>query len=1243
MCAPSSLQVQEVQITSAPSSVDMRPRYTGICIHRICIASASQLHTSSPSKCSMDRQLVRDRKLALHAAEMSPIPLTEISGNVSRNGSQSQQGRHAKGQGQTPNKIKPDVVSSMLRTSTETGDVGQFSARPSRIPRPASSLPTRSRSGSLNPPAPSFRPNARGPIPRFDSRCLPRPVPSFSALSRHDTVRSNLTSYHTNPRTRCRGVPRMLHRYDKRPSPAATPGLYTHSSFGTVRGRPGYRPVSPAVSDAQSMPAYTRVPGYHRAASAATVGSSTASMFSREHPYACRDVNNSASSLGRFPSPAMPGAYPGVGRSPFPSRNATPVSASLHNSTRIPNGSVESFHAIQHSITSSTTPVYYDYTEAFAEDYCQGPGQDISISPLFSADHAIPEQEPARLARHAQIPSDMPEGSMFNQCEMPTQHRCKDSDQPKQSQQEEQSEQSKQSEQPKQGEQPKQSEHSKQNEQLKESEQSRQSGCDDNTIPKVEEEKTEAILIDDKYKAEVPVEQLSTASDQHPGEAKPRRASALSRRTWPASPSTSFFPNASRNSRDLTSLAACVYSPVLNSTSSNNVGLADASGKTEDSDSSLSTDEGVVDDWQLPSLDFTPLSFLHYSQGAAERSRSSGPVMRSNPPTIISPTPERPMSSQSRRRFSKILGLEENDYSLARSHQDVSGLYKSPNAGRLKRVLESSKTSYSARFSIPAFSPRNSMIAESTTDSGSNLGSTRHEQGSPCEKSTVESLLDKHIECLGLQPRPISEPSKHKDDGTQVSMVSTSRDESTIKIIFNRLPRPLQRAQTIGSPNVSITGGPGKRKPVSRSLFTHDCLGEPRLAAAQSSPRVPKLTFHGSSCRPSLGWKTLVSTPNTSSDDLIMSPRVITQPEPDRERKSSIEGTQQSPRALPGASGSSLWSGDSEVRYSWDDRVSPQQRIRRRALERQTSHRRKTRTRLKLKRNSQSQGRIHASESSSGHGSFHTAGVPSQDRISAHEPLEKQNITTVESQDTTGADHHSEHIPRNTSAQQAMKCDLPAISPDLPNRRSSVVAVAAQRVKRSVDMARKMSVKTIRSHRSHASKIESHNRTRVSAVAPHLKAPDLGPPLTPMSMSLNMDFAFPPAAVRAPAGLRATQSFFSDDSSAVQNHRGSLRKRFNLPSLRSVLPSSPRAHSTINVPGRQDQAALSRPHQSCHLQGLKKQDEKDEFDGTAGMSDFAYCRRKMLDRVKGWWRRRCVQRKLGLKRKKGEQSHMPSD
>ena len=361
---------------------------------------------------------------------LSLMPLTEVSANVRRNGSHSQKPAHASSQSQSPNKVKPDAVSSMLRTSTETGDVGQFSARPSRVPRSASRIPTRRRSGSLNAPATSLRPSTRRPIPRYDSHRPPRTVPSCSALSRHDTVLTGLTSYHSNPRTRRRGASRVPNGFGRRPSPAAAMNLHSHPSFLTLPGRLGYRPVSPAVSDAHSMPAYSRAPGFHRAPSVATAASSPGSMFNRDLLCSSREVNNSTSSLSRFPSPSMPGAYPAIRRSPFPSRNATPVSAWLHNPTRQHNGSVESFHTVQRSGTGSTTPVYYDYTEAF-EEYCQFPVPEMPISNLFSADHTIPEQEPGRLTRQAQTPFGMVEGSVFKPCEMPTQHNRTHSSQSK--------------------------------------------------------------------------------------------------------------------------------------------------------------------------------------------------------------------------------------------------------------------------------------------------------------------------------------------------------------------------------------------------------------------------------------------------------------------------------------------------------------------------------------------------------------------------------------------------------------------------------------------------------------------------------------------------------------------------------------------------------------------------------------------------------------------------------------------
>jgi hypothetical protein len=488
-----------------------------------------------------------------------------------------------------------------------------------------------------------------------------------------------------------------------------------------------------------------------------------------------------------------------------------------------------------------------------------------------------------------------------------------------------------------------------------------------------------------------------------------------------------------------------------------------------------------------------------------------------------------------------------------------------------------------------------------------------------------------------LQPETMSAPVEEQevfgDDGTQASTVSTSREESTIRIALEPAPESRPRAQTIHPAPVSTTAGPEQQIMMPRRLFSPGRPGGPTLAAGQSSPCVSDPSVQKPFGRPSIGWNTLTSASNLSSNDPTLSQRIIDSPQPNEHDGSSKAEAKPLSMTRLSPSTSSCWSGGSEDLYNWDD-VLTNQRSRQRLLERQISQRRRTRMRLKLKRSSHSRPRICASELSSAHESFHTARAPSQDRVSVLGPLSEPDATTGESHDGM----HDESSPVNTtqapSPQPAWIRNPPATSPDIPNRRSSVVAIATQKMKNSVDMARKMSIRTMRSHRSNASIVEPLNSTRLSAVAPHLGAPDLGPPLT--STSLNMNFAFPPATAAAPAGLRATQSFFSDDSSAVQNPRASLRERFNLPSLRSVLPSSPRVHSMTNAPGRRSEAAHSRLHQSCQMQGLTQEGEESDLYGTVGMSEFAYCRRRMLERVKGWWKRTSIQRKLGLKRRMSE-------
>ena len=143
----------------------------------------------------------------------------------------------------------------------------------------------------------------------------------------------------------------------------------------------------------------------------------------------------------------------------------------------------------------------------------------------------------------------------------------------------------------------------------------------------------------------------------------PCRASVASRRSCTSSPSISFFPNASRSPRDLTSLAARVHSP-------EHAGAAPKRCDEDEEpqrckkliqvDGSTCPRKHAMPTWHLPSLNFRPLSLVSYAGTTPDRPKSSGGAPSNGPPEILSPTPERPMSSQSRRRFGKILGIDES-------------------------------------------------------------------------------------------------------------------------------------------------------------------------------------------------------------------------------------------------------------------------------------------------------------------------------------------------------------------------------------------------------------------------------------------------------------------------------------------------------------------------------------------------------------------------------------------------------
>jgi hypothetical protein len=375
--------------------------------------------------------------------------LSEISPNIRTNGShRSKLQAEVVPSPKTSVSMAPRRVQSMLRTTTETGDTGQFSVRPSRHPRSRLAM-ARPRSGSFESSFTGLRHPSMATQQMSWQR--PRKMRSFTDLLRPDTVRSNLTSYHQNPRSRMGGPRPYPPGVDVPGSPPlGSRSLYSHRSLMTLRNqrdyrsmhsnspgglgaqmrKPGQRAPSLAFSD---MPGYGPQfrPPYSRAGSVASSQSSAYPMSRRNFGYV-PDMNNSFTSFARLPSPSVPFSHAGNARSRLSSRNTTP--ASFREPRRASNVSLaSSMRGIPKSPTGSTAPAYYDYSESFIDEYYFSPDGDQSTSLPFGIDQTIHEHGPPPnhpRAHHARrhTPVGIRPGSIYNPAELPTGHNCTSSE-----------------------------------------------------------------------------------------------------------------------------------------------------------------------------------------------------------------------------------------------------------------------------------------------------------------------------------------------------------------------------------------------------------------------------------------------------------------------------------------------------------------------------------------------------------------------------------------------------------------------------------------------------------------------------------------------------------------------------------------------------------------------------------------------------------------------------------------------
>ena len=288
--------------------------------------------------------------------------------------------------GASPLSIRhPSSIQSMLRNSTETGDIGRFSIQTDKLApsvrRESSKLPrrpslyARSQAGSVH--GLNNDENRHSSMQSYQSTTASGVISLYQSESQKSFRRSSRGIGYLDERThsapnKSRASHEVIHqksyaslRFQARRDPQ---GVRPRSPFAypTRLKRPSYRPNSPALGDYHGPASKTNL-GLNRDRSFRTA--SPASLYaSRRVPGAWQsDYSRSTPSL---PSHRIPTARYHNGQQWSRQRPNTPVSGPDVQMTPMEgeepaNAAVEEFWAPSRS--PSPSPLYYDYTEAFEE------------------------------------------------------------------------------------------------------------------------------------------------------------------------------------------------------------------------------------------------------------------------------------------------------------------------------------------------------------------------------------------------------------------------------------------------------------------------------------------------------------------------------------------------------------------------------------------------------------------------------------------------------------------------------------------------------------------------------------------------------------------------------------------------------------------------------------------------------------------------------------------------------------
>lgn len=205
-----------------------------------------------------------------------------------------------------------------------------------------------------------------------------------------------------------------------------------------------------------------------------------------------------------------------------------------------------------------------------------------------------------------------------------------------------------------------------------------------------------------------------------------------------------------------------------------------------------------------------------------------------------------------------------------------------------------------------------------------------------------------------------------------------------------------------------------------------------------------------------------------------------------------------------------------------------------------------------------------------------------------------------------------------------------------PDTWSSIVAAMPLPARKMTGIGRQNSTRTNASSKSTREIVEPVNTSRMRRKSlktedsvPCLARPDLGPAMRASQFDLSGTYN-----MKSPRHKKSSFSEAKDilQASPIKTQVNGTCNRERFYSFRNMVPSSMRSFTFSPKPSQaQKPYSLAR---ACQMQPSSSFYEQPHFPETVAMSDFAYRKHKLLEKLKGWCRRRCVQKPFGAKKRR---------